>query len=715
MPQPFELDLRVVGDSVVVSYGGAVMSVYERGDRGLRNLAIVALTRAGCPGVKVAALFEVRPEHVSRLRRQADEGGSQALVPPMGAPPKLGSAEMTRVYKMADEGRPTTEIAAELGVSAKTIHRRLKARPKPDVDQLDLVDAPDIDDADDVDDHQADNETGDGETGDGETGDGETGDGETGDGETGDGETGSGGVGSIVARICSGSRDCRYAGAMLLHGFFDRVGAGAVLAALPSGPARRYDASSLMLSATFGFALGVSSAEGTKHLLGSDAGALVGLGSFPHLRTLRPRLSALADAVDPLTVQTALAKAMLDADDIAPDLFFVDDHFVAYTGSAPVAKGWNTRRRHAEAGRDDTVVVDDLWRAVCFMSQSPSGLSKTMWAPLDQLRRICGERRITIGFDRGGAYPAVFAELARLGFDWVTYRRAPLATPDPTAKRYTTVTCGRSLELTDETVVLDNVGKVHQISIWEGGRVALQILTSDHTTNGAVLAQRLRHRWCIENTFKYLEDHQGIHWLCDYRKHTTPDTAPAANPARRQANTDVKAAEKTVAGLEQTIGSVATTTSDDLADTNHILAGLTAELEAARAALVAAKTGRKDVPAKLPANVADPGRMRADLHTNRRHLQMVCRLLAYNAELDLARNLNNYLDDPDEYRAITRTLLHQPGTINYTPAAITVTIRRPDAPRIAHALELLTAQLNANPPSIAGDTRRITYQIGPKP
>jgi hypothetical protein len=67
MPPSFELCLEAVGDSVVVSYGGRALAVYESGDQGMRNLAIVSLTRAGVPGVEVAALFGIRPEHVSRV------------------------------------------------------------------------------------------------------------------------------------------------------------------------------------------------------------------------------------------------------------------------------------------------------------------------------------------------------------------------------------------------------------------------------------------------------------------------------------------------------------------------------------------------------------------------------------------------------------------------------------------------------------------------
>ncbi|MDA8062440.1 MAG: hypothetical protein M0T80_08445 [Actinomycetota bacterium] len=75
----------------------------------------------------------------------------------------------------------------------------------------------------------------------------------------------------------------------------------------------------------------------------------------------------------------------------------------------------------------------------------------------------------------------------------------------------------------------------------------------------------------------------------------------------------------------------------------------------------------------------DPDAVTAEQATTRRFMQMVCRLLAYNAELDLARALDTYLGDPDEYRAITRHLLHQPRHISFQPERITVTIRQPDA------------------------------------
>ncbi|WP_172812174.1 hypothetical protein, partial [Dietzia sp. 111N12-1] len=77
----------------------------------------------------------------------------------------------------------------------------------------------------------------------------------------------------------------------------------------------------------------------------------------------------------------------------------------------------------------------------------------------------------------------------------------------------------------------------------------------------------------------------------------------------------------------------------------------------------------------------------------------------------LAGTLHTYLADPNEYRAITRNLLHQGGTVTYTPTAITITLDRPDAPRIASALAALLDEINTAPAHLPGDRRPLTYQL----
>ncbi len=90
---------------------------------------------------------------------------------------------------------------------------------------------------------------------------------------------------------------------------------------------------------------------------------------------------------------------------------------------------------------------------------------------------------------------------------------------------------------------------------------------------------------------------------------------------------------------------------------------------------------------------------------------MVLRLLAANAEHWLAHHLNAYLQDPDEYRATTRNLLHLAGAITYHHASIHVELDKPATPRLTRALTLLLDEINHTPPHIPGDPRPITYTI----
>src|ERR1019366_6298751 len=90
------------------------------------------------------------------------------------------------------------------------------------------------------------------------------------------------------------------------------------------------------------------------------------------------------------------------------------------------------------------------------------------------------------------------------------------------------------------------------------------------------------------------------------------------------------------------------------------------------------------------------------LHIRRRCLQLTLRLLAANAEHYLARHLNAYLQDDDEYRAITRETIIRglAGTITYTPGNVTVALDQPGQGRVTRALTLLLAKLR-NPRQIA--------------
>ena len=307
-------------------------------------------------------------------------------------------------------------------------------------------------------------------------------------------------------------------------------GAGTVLAAAAGEPG-----DTLLLSAvSMGFALGAATTEQFKHLAAAEAGPLAGLAALPGLRALRPRLAAIADRTDPVALQRMFASAMLAADPVTSGVYYVDDHFVPYTGAKPVAKGWNNKRGRAERGRADTHVTAHDGRAVCFVTGEPSGLSVTLPRALAELKKAAGPgAAIMLGFDRGGAYPQVFAHCRDEGVHWVTYRRAPLAVP-ATLPVITAVTyAGRTRQLAwaKEKVQLKDYGEARQITLFEHGKAALQILTSDCDACPAEILSWLKSRWREEDRLKYASQNYGIDKICDYLASIETNTKLIRNPA----------------------------------------------------------------------------------------------------------------------------------------------------------------------------------------
>ena len=414
----------------------------------------------------------------------------------------------------------------------------------------------------------------------------------------------------------------RYAGAMLLHAFLAQAGAGMVLAAAAGEPGDV----ALMSAVSMCFALGAATVEQFKHLAAAEAGPLAGLGALPGLRALRPALAAIADRTDPLQLQAMFASAMLAADPVTSGVYYVDDHFVPYAGAKPVPKGWNNKRGRAEKGRADTHVTAHDGRAVCFVTGEPSGLSRTLPKALAELRKAAGPgAKIMLGFDRGGAYPQVFTHCRDQQVHWVTYRRAPLAVP-VMLPVITTISCAgrtRQIAWAEEKVQIKDYGEARQITLFEPGKVALQILTSDLDACPAEILSWLKSRWREENFLKYASENYGIDKICDYLASIETNTKIVDNPARKAASAAVRDAEKTLATAERALARLLADPAITPAAKNAAIPALQKKITRARQAAAAATAARKDIPAKLPASAIDPSAKTALLRTGRRGLQMV--------------------------------------------------------------------------------------------
>ena len=716
MPHPWPLRVTRTGDgrAVAVHAGPILLSAFRAGDMEMRDLTICALTEGSrFQGKTVAAAFGIQPSQVSRIRSRYREHGAGGLVHQMGRPPLLSPARLRQARTWAGQGLTHAEIGRKLGVSRSRISELLKQHgvlPGP---------SPLFDDTGEA---SAGSAGADGE----QAGAGAPAD--TADHDGGQ-DPGDRAGWRVAARIESGTVACRYAGAMLVHAFTDRIGARGLLSAgtgaSAAGASAPADDLGILVCTQMSFTLGALTLEQAKHLTGADAGALAGLTRLPSLRTWRQRLGELADGCDPLALQRRLASQMLAIEPAESQVYLADDHLAEYTGHQAVALGRNPRRGKPTKGHDDTYICDLAGRAIAFTTGEPSALCSTLPGALAALTgalpagaRPGPDTRPLIVFDRGAAFPSTFTEVDAAGYDWLTWRRAPLAATTLLPIAQTITLRGhrkRQVAWTDEQITLKDYAKpVRQLTLFEHGKMAAQAISGRLDACPAELAGWLRGRWAEENMFKYDMANYGLDMLADYAADEVTNTKLKANPAYATARKAEAAAKTALAKAETGLAKLLADPTIPAAAKNSVLIpGAQQEITACQQKLEAAEAERKKHPAKLPASEIDPAATRAILHINRRCLQLVLRLLAANAEHYLARHLNAYLDDDDEYRAITRETIIRGlgGTITYTPRNVTVTLDPPGQPRVARALALLLAEINTSPPTLPGDGRPITYAL----
>src|SRR6266851_1683 len=193
MPEPRDLRLHHVDGRCVITAGSTVLFDYAEADTAMRNMALAALRQLGFTGRAVARLLGLTENYVATLHNAAMREGSAALTGPgrRGRPGKLAGADWEQAAAWRAAGVSDAEIGRRLQVANTTVGRRLGPRraeplfPGPAAPGTDLVPAPGAD------------------------------------------LVPASGAGPGIA----GTFSSRYAGAMLLHAFFARADAGALLAA----------------------------------------------------------------------------------------------------------------------------------------------------------------------------------------------------------------------------------------------------------------------------------------------------------------------------------------------------------------------------------------------------------------------------------------------------------------------------------------------------
>ena len=312
------------------------------------------------------------------------------------------------------------------------------------------------------------------------------------------------------------------------------------------------------------------------------------------------------------------------------------------------------------------------------MAEPGASLASEIRRLLPQIRGIVGDdRRVLVGFDRGGWSPALFAEMIAAGFDVLTWRKGP--TPDVAAELFAEHThtdehgVKHTWTLADTTVRLPldehdpDAGTVtlRQVSKLDPGTGRqVHILTSRTDLTPGQVCFRMGARWREENYFRYGRMHFA---LDSHDSYTVADDDPdrsVPNPAKKKAHHAVQAARARLARAqtrrdEQLLALRSPAPGTAAVITNQTHDAITAPVHAARAELDAAVAAHRATPTRLPLGQVRPGQQILDTET--KLLTHAIRMAAFNTQTTLARTITTCNRLPQGRQRGPRPGPHRPG------------------------------------------------------
>ena len=113
-------------------------------------------------------------------------------------------------------------------------------------------------------------------------------------------------------------------------------------------------------------------------------------------------------------------------------VLYVDGHVRAYQGTRRIAKTHVPRLKFPAPATVETWVADAAGDPLLVVLAEPAAsLAGELRRLIPELRAMVGDdRRVLVGFDRGGWSPTLFADLHAAGFDTLTWRKGTIADID---------------------------------------------------------------------------------------------------------------------------------------------------------------------------------------------------------------------------------------------------------------------------------------------
>jgi transposase len=526
-----------------------------------------------------------------------------------------------------------------------------------------------------------------------------------------------------IPRLGTKRRATRYAGAFLLYAALARLDFWGVFRQLgaETGPARRFGWEQTLATVIFCFALRFRSIEDFKNVRREDLGIVLGEAEAPTVLTLRGKIKALAESVDPLSISRELFRRYLSLEPVWEGLYYLDGHFCPYYGQHPTPRGWDAKRRLAVKGHTDVYVHDARGRALFFFSQPLNdSLARAIPVAVEEIRRAHGPGPFTLVFDRGGYSGDAFRFLQEQGIGFITYLKGRQARRRYPRKQFRSGWFrfeGRRhvYRLFEKKTRISRAGSIRTVIFLGDDGHQIPVLTNLSTSSKAAkVVHCLRLRWRQENDFKYLRDNYAIDQIVQYGADQETQDRRITNPRRKALKEQVRLLSQQVQILEAQLGRALDSNDERRRPSARgikIAHGrLRSEIARKRQALTRLENRLRRTPGQISAKAVD--KTRSLLREDRRLVVNALKVAALNAEKLLVRQFDQTYKQPKDAFSVLRSLLHLPGHVRALgPDCLEVRLERPDSEKVAHALEELLTDINQDPPRMLGDGPTLRFIV----
>jgi transposase len=454
-------------------------------------------------------------------------------------------------------------------------------------------------------------------------------------------------------------------------------------------------------------------------------GRLLGLDRAPEVKTLRRRLTRLAAYHCAEQLGAELARERVNQRGHLMGFLYVDGHVRAYHGKRAIAsRAYVPRRRLAMPASTDYWINDRSGDPLLVITgEIDSALTKALPRLLGEVRRLVGEQRVTVVFDRGGWSPKLFSTMIKNEFDLLTYRKGRCRPINERRfSRRRTEFDGRWVDyfLHDQPVrFLKGRLRLRQVTRLCDGGHQTQVITSRWDLSDIEVAYRMFERWRQENFFKYMREEFLLDALADYQIEPEDPTRTIPNPEHRALDKQIRAARADLGKIEREYGAAATNSDPRRRPTMRgfkaAYGKLGKQLRAARARIAQLVEQRRSVPKRI--EISDLSeRAVVRLATERKHLTDIIKMVAYQAESDLLALLRpHYTRADQEGRTLLHELFNSAGDIRLCDHQLHVTLAPLSSPHRTRAAQALCQILDQTATVFPGSRLRIRFAVRPPP